>query len=72
MLAAFLAAIFFAFNATCAKHSVVFLGPLRANLSRLVVGVLVLGLYPINVVGVSQDTFHHDRIDKNQRILQQV
>jgi len=45
MLAAFLAAVSFAFNATCAKHSVGFIGPLRANLSRLAVGLLVLGLY---------------------------
>jgi drug/metabolite transporter (DMT)-like permease len=45
MLASFLAAFFFALNATCATHSVRALGPVRANLGRLLVGVLLLGLF---------------------------
>ena len=45
MLPSFLASFFFAFNATCASHSIRLLGTLRANLSRLIIGVLVLGLF---------------------------
>jgi drug/metabolite transporter (DMT)-like permease len=45
MLAAFLAASFFALNATCASHSVRANGQVRANLGRLTVAVLVLGLF---------------------------
>lgn len=44
MLPAFLAASFFAFNATCASHSVRGLGPARANIGRLVIAVVVLAL----------------------------
>lgn len=43
MLPAFLAAFFFALNATCASHSVRALGPARANIGRLLVAVLILG-----------------------------
>lgn len=45
MLASFLAALFFAFNATCASHSVRTLGPARANLGRLVVATIMLGTF---------------------------
>jgi len=45
MFAAFLAAFFFALNATCANHSVKASGTLRANLGRLVVAALILGLF---------------------------
>lgn len=45
MFAAFLAAFFFALNATCASHSVRAIGSMRANLSRLVVAVVLLGLF---------------------------
>jgi drug/metabolite transporter (DMT)-like permease len=45
MFAAFLAAFFFALNATCASHSVRAIGSMRANLSRLVVAVVILGLF---------------------------
>ncbi|MBS0631379.1 MAG: DMT family transporter [Verrucomicrobia bacterium] len=45
MAAAFLAAFFFALNATCASHSVRAVGSMRANLSRLVVAALLLGLF---------------------------
>jgi drug/metabolite transporter (DMT)-like permease len=45
MLASFLAAFFFALNATCASHSVRANGQVRANLGRLLVAVLVLGLF---------------------------
>jgi drug/metabolite transporter (DMT)-like permease len=45
MFASFLAAFFFALNATCASHAVRGLGTMRANLGRLVVGVLLLGLF---------------------------
>lgn len=45
MLAAFLAASFFALNATCASHSVRANGQVRANLGRLVVATIVLGLF---------------------------
>ena len=43
MLPAFLAAFFFALNATCASHSVRALGPARANIGRLIVAALILG-----------------------------
>lgn len=45
MVAAFLAAFFFALNATCASHSVRAIGSMRANLSRLVVAAGLLGLF---------------------------
>ena len=45
MLASFLAALFFALNATCASHSVRLQGPLRANLGRLLVAASVLGAF---------------------------
>lgn len=45
MVAAFLAAFFFALNATCASHSVRENGSLRANLGRLLVAVVALGLF---------------------------
>jgi len=45
MFAAFLAAFFFALNATCASHSVRAIGSMRANLSRLVVAVIILALF---------------------------
>jgi drug/metabolite transporter (DMT)-like permease len=45
MVASFLAAFFFALNATCASHSVRAIGTLRANLGRLVVAAIVLGLF---------------------------
>lgn len=41
----FLSTFFFALNATCANHSIRLLGTLRANLSRLVIGTLCLGLF---------------------------
>ena len=44
MFPAFLAAFFFALNATCAQHSVGVAGPLRANLGRLAIAVVILGL----------------------------
>lgn len=44
MLPAFLAAFFFALNATCASHNVRALGPVRANLRRLIVAAIVLGV----------------------------
>lgn len=43
MLAAFLAALFFALNATCASHSVRLNGQARANLGRLLLAAIVLG-----------------------------
>lgn len=43
MFASFLAAFFFALNATCASHSVRASGVMRANLGRLVVAACVLG-----------------------------
>ncbi len=43
MLASFLAAFFFAANATCASHSVRAVGPVRANIGRLLIAVVVLG-----------------------------
>ena len=45
MLASFLAAFFFALNATCASHSVRAVGSARANLGRLLVAICVLGLF---------------------------
>jgi drug/metabolite transporter (DMT)-like permease len=45
MLASFLAAFFFALNATCASHSVRTLGPARANIGRLIIATLLLGLF---------------------------
>ena len=45
MAASFLAAFFFALNATCASRNVRELGPLRANLGRLVVAAVVLGAF---------------------------
>ena len=45
MLASFLAALFFALNATCASHSVRANGQVRANLGRLVVAAIALGLF---------------------------
>ena len=45
MLASFLAAFFFALNATCASHSVRASGALRANLGRLLVACAALGLF---------------------------
>lgn len=45
MIAAFLAAFFFALNATCATHSVRASGTLRANLGRLCVAAVVLGAF---------------------------
>jgi drug/metabolite transporter (DMT)-like permease len=44
MLASFLAAFFFALNATCASHNVRASGTARGNLGRLVVAACVLGL----------------------------
>ena len=45
MLASFLAAFFFALNATCASRSVQAVGPMRANLGRLLVAAVLLGLF---------------------------
>src|SRR6185503_13075758 len=45
MLASFLAAFFFALNATCANQSVRTLGPVRANIGRLIVATILLGLF---------------------------
>jgi drug/metabolite transporter (DMT)-like permease len=45
MFASFLAAIFFALNATCASHAVRGLGTMRANLGRLIVGIVLLGFF---------------------------
>ena len=45
MLPAFLAAFFFAFNATCATRSLRAFGPVRANLGRLIIATLVLGAF---------------------------
>ncbi len=44
MLPAFLAALFFALNATCASRSVRASGPVVANLGRLVVATCVLAV----------------------------
>jgi drug/metabolite transporter (DMT)-like permease len=51
VLPAFLSAFFFALNATCASHSIRLIGTLRANISRLVIGTLVLGLFAHSVGG---------------------
>ena len=45
MIASFLAAFFFALNATCASHNVRAHGPVRANVGRLIVATLLLGLF---------------------------
>lgn len=45
MLASFLAATFFALNATCASRSVRALGPVRANLGRLALAAFLLGIF---------------------------
>jgi drug/metabolite transporter (DMT)-like permease len=45
MVASFLAAFFFALNATCASHSVRANGSARANLGRLVVAAIALGAF---------------------------
>src|SRR4051812_45983560 len=45
MVASFLAAFFFALNATCASHSVRANGQARANLGRLTVAVIALGIF---------------------------
>ena len=45
MLASFLAAIFFALNATCASKSVRANGSMRANVGRLLVAAAFLGLF---------------------------
>lgn len=45
MVASFLAAFFFALNATCASHSVRAQGSTRANLGRLAVALVVLGAF---------------------------
>ncbi len=51
MLPAFLAAVFFALNATCARYSVRANGQVRANLGRLVVAVIILGVFAHTVGG---------------------
>lgn len=45
MLASFFAAFFFALNATCATHNIRAVGAARANLGRLLVAAVVLGLF---------------------------
>ena len=45
MFASFLAAFFFALNASCASYSVRSLGPLWANLGRLTVAAVALGAF---------------------------
>ncbi len=45
MVASFLAAFFFALNATCATHSVRAFGSVRANIGRLILATLVLGIF---------------------------
>src|SRR5258707_796238 len=45
MLASFLAAFFFALNATCANHSIRAVGGARANLGRLLLATLVLAAF---------------------------
>lgn len=45
MLASFLAAFFFALNATCGSHNVRAHGPLRANLGRLVIAAIALAVF---------------------------
>ncbi len=51
MFASFLAALFFAVNASCASHSVRAVGPLRANLGRLVVATVVLAAFAHTIGG---------------------
>lgn len=45
MLASFLAALFFALNATCATYSVKASGALRANLGRITLAAIILGAF---------------------------
>ncbi|MDB6126414.1 MAG: protein of unknown function transrane [Verrucomicrobia bacterium] len=45
MFAAFLAALFFALNATCGAHSVRAFGTMRTNLARLVLAAVILGIF---------------------------
>jgi drug/metabolite transporter (DMT)-like permease len=45
MVASFLAALFFALNATCGTHNVRAHGPLRANLWRLMIAAVALALF---------------------------
>ena len=45
MLPSFLAAFFFALNATCASHSVRAVGSARANIGRLALAAIVLGAF---------------------------
>lgn len=45
MIASFLAALFFALNATCASYSVRLSGSARANLGRLTVAAFTLGVF---------------------------
>jgi drug/metabolite transporter (DMT)-like permease len=45
MIASFLAALFFALNATCANHNLRAFGPVRANVGRLIVATILLGLF---------------------------
>lgn len=51
MLASFLAALFFALNATCASHSVRAFGSAQANLGRLIVAALLLGAFAHSLGG---------------------
>ena len=51
MLPSFLAALFFALNATCANHSVRALGPVRANIGRLIIAALLLGAFAHTIGG---------------------
>jgi drug/metabolite transporter (DMT)-like permease len=45
MVASFLAAFFFALNATCGSHNVRAHGPLTANLGRLIIATVALALF---------------------------
>jgi drug/metabolite transporter (DMT)-like permease len=45
MLASFLAAFFFALNATCANQNLRAFGPVRANIGRLIIATFLLGLF---------------------------
>jgi drug/metabolite transporter (DMT)-like permease len=45
VIASFLAALFFALNATCGSHNVRAHGPIRANLARLLVATVALALF---------------------------
>lgn len=51
MIASFLAAFFFALNATCANHSVRASGTATANIGRLAVAAVALGLFAHTVGG---------------------